>query len=186
MNMDHGNMPGMNMAAPKSTTGTATPMSGMDMGMDMTALAKLKGKAFDRAWLSMMVAHHQGAIDMSKAVVNSVKDKQVKTWANAIINVQQKEIASMNGWLKSLGGVDKAAQSSMAKGMNVMVAALKQDKDSDRALVVGMLPHHASAIDMGNLALQYSDNANVLKLAREIIRTQASEMYDYKQWLLKR
>lgn len=149
-------------------------------------IEQLKGKAFDRAFLSMMVVHHQGAIDMSKAVVNNVQDKQVKAWANGIIDVQQKEIGQMNTWLKALGGADKGVQAGMAEEMNTMLAALKADKDSDRALVTGMLPHHASAIEMARVALQNSDDARVLKLAREIIRTQADEMYAYRQWLLKR
>ncbi len=155
-------------------------------GTEAKDLAQLKGKAFDRAFLSMMVVHHQGAIDMSKAVVNNVRDAQVKMWANDIIKVQQQEIGQMNTWLRALGGPDKSAQSGMAGEMNTMLAVLKRDKDSDRALVTGMLPHHASAIEMARVALQNSDDARILGLAREIIRTQADEMYAYRQWLLKR
>ena len=149
-------------------------------------LSSLSGKAFDRAFLSMMVAHHQGAIDMSKAVVNNVKDAQVKTWTKAVISAQQKEIKDMTSWLGTLGGVDKTWQTGMVKEMDGMMAALKSNKDSDAGFVSGMLPHHASAIEMATLALQKSSDARVTKLAREIIRTQADEMYLYRQWLIKR
>ena len=149
-------------------------------------LSSLNGKAFDRAFLSMMVAHHQGAIDMSKAVMNNVKDAQVKTWTKAVISAQQKEIKDMTSWLGTLGGVDRTWQTGMVKEMDGMMAALKSNKDSDAGFVSGMLPHHASAIEMATLALQKSSDARVTKLAREIIRIQADEMYLYRQWLIKR
>ncbi len=149
-------------------------------------LADLSGKAFDRAFLSMMLVHHQGAVDMSQAVLKSAKDAQVKTWTADIVRVQQREITQMQGWLGTLGGVDKTAQSSMNTEMGAMMSALKASKNSDAALVQGMLPHHASAIEMASLALQRSSDARVLTLARGIIRTQADEMYAYRQWLIKR
>ena len=180
----------MSPAGAQMKTNQSTPMNSMPgmthTGTEAQDLAQLKGKAFDRAFLSMMVVHHQGAIDMSKAVVNNVKDAQVKAWASDIIKVQQQEIGQMNVWLKEKGGADKSVQAGMAGEMNGMLAALKADKDSDRALVTGMLPHHASAIEMARVALQNSDDARILGLAREIIRTQADEMYAYRQWLLKR
>lgn len=168
------NMPGMSMPGMTHTT------------QESNSLAKLSGKVFDRAFLSMMVAHHQGAIDMSKAVLNNVKDAQVKTWTRDIIRAQQKEISDMTTWLGTLGGVDKAWQAGMTKEMDGMLAALKANKDTDAGFVSGMLPHHASAIEMATLALQKSSDARVTKLAREIIRTQADEMYLYRQWLIKR
>ncbi|OLV16416.1 DUF305 domain-containing protein [Deinococcus marmoris] len=169
MNMSQNAMPGMNHG---------TTMNG--------ALDTLKGKSFDRAFLSMMIVHHQGAVDMSKAVLNTVKDAQVKKWTADVIGVQQKEIGEMNAWLKTLGGVDKGAQTGMNAEMKDMMMSLKANKDSDRGFVEGMLPHHASAIDMASLALQKSSDARVLGLSRDIIRTQADEMYAYRQWLIKR
>ena len=123
---------------------------------------------------------------MSKTVLNNVKDAQVRKWTADIIGVQQKEIGQMKTWLKTLGGVDRNAQTGMTGEMNGMITALRASKDSDRGLVEGMLPHHASAIDMASLALQKSSDARVLGLARDIIRTQADEMYAYRQWLIKR
>lgn len=162
-------------------------MPGMTQTVQATNdLTKLSGKAFDRAYLSMMIAHHQGATDMSRAVLNTVKDAQVKTWTKAVISAQQKEISDMTAWLGTLGGVDKTWQTGMAKEMDTMLVALKANKDSDAGFVTGMLPHHASAIEMATLALQKSSDARVLKLSREIIRTQAEEMYLYRQWLIKR
>lgn len=176
------------LAAPAQAQMSQMNHGTMTSGMPGTApapdLTRLTGRAFDRAFLSMMIGHHQGAIDMSRAVLTRVQDPQVRKWTQATLQVQQQEITRMTTWLQGLGGVDRAAQASMAAEMKGMLAAMNREADRDRALVAGMLPHHASALDMASLALQRGSDARVLQLAREILRTQADEMYAYRQWLL--
>ena len=46
-----------------------------------------------------------------------------------------------------------------------------------------MIPHHQQAIDMSNLALKISKNAELLDLAEVIIRDQTAEIIQMKQWL---
>lgn len=161
-------------------------MSGMTMKMDMSGLEKLQGKAFDRAFLSMMVPHHQMAVDMSKAVLPRSKDVTVKTWANAVIKDQNREINQMNTLLKSYGGSNAAMANMMKSSMSGMADMVTKAKNPDVAFVQGMLPHHASAIDMANMALEKTSDPRVLKLARDIVRAQAQEMYDFRTWLMKR
>ncbi|WP_229776409.1 DUF305 domain-containing protein [Deinococcus ruber] len=169
-------------------------MSGMSMGsMDMTkmssmatsSLEMLSGKAFDRAFLSMMIPHHQAAVDMSKAVLPLSKDAMVKSWANNIIKSQQQEISIMMALLKPLGGTDPK-MTAMMDSMKGMGAMVKKAKNPDVAFVQGMLPHHSSAIDMAKVALQRSSDPQVLKLAEDIVVAQAKEMHDFRIWLLKR
>jgi len=158
-------------------------MSG-DMGM--SDLGKLSGKAFDRAFLSMMIPHHQAAIDMSKAVLPLSKDATVQKWAKAISADQQKEIGQMNSLLKVYGGSDSKIAGMISSGMKGMGAKVKASKTPDRTFVGDMVGHHASAIEMASLALQKSSNTSVLKLARDIVTAQAGEMYDFQTWLMKR
>ena len=47
-----------------------------------------------------MIAHHQGAIDMAKVLLQYGNDAQTKKWANDVIREQQREIAEMEDWLK--------------------------------------------------------------------------------------
>ncbi|MGY2897370.1 DUF305 domain-containing protein [Deinococcus sp. UYEF24] len=139
-------MPGMDLntsAAGSTMPGMNMNMGGMDMSrmsaMGTTSLQKLSGQAFDRAFLSMMVPHHQAALDMAKAVLPVSKDAQVKTWATAIIKSQQAEITTMTALLKPLGGSDPkmAAMMDPMKSMGMMV---KNAKNPDVAFVQGMLP----------------------------------------------
>ena len=49
----------------------------------------------DRDFVAMMVPHHQGAIDMAKAVLRYGKNEQIRRLAQEIIVTQQQEIAAM-------------------------------------------------------------------------------------------
>ena len=184
-------MPGMDMNKPAA--GSTMPRMNMNMGgMDMSrmssmstaSLEKLSGKAFDRAFLSMMIPHHQAALDMAKAVLPVSKDAQVKTWATAIIKSQQAEIGTMTALLKPLGGSDPK-MAAMMDPMKSMGMTVKNAKNPDAAFVQGMLPHHSSAIDMAKVALQRSSDPKVLSIAQDIVLAQAKEMYDFRTWLLK-
>ena len=57
----------------------------------------------DRDFVTMMIPHHQGAIDMAKALLLSGKDSQMRRLAQEIITDQQSEIQLMQLWLKRHG-----------------------------------------------------------------------------------
>jgi uncharacterized protein (DUF305 family) len=57
----------------------------------------------DRDFVTMMIPHHQGAIDMAKALLLSGKDSQMRRLAQEIITDQQSEIQLMQLWLKQHG-----------------------------------------------------------------------------------
>ena len=54
----------------------------------------------DRDFVTMMIPHHQGAIDMAKALLLYGKDPQMRRLAQEIITDQQSEIQLMQLWLK--------------------------------------------------------------------------------------
>ena len=54
----------------------------------------------DHDFVKMMIPHHQGAIDMAKAVLLHGKDPQMRRLAQEIITDQQSEIQLMQLWLK--------------------------------------------------------------------------------------
>jgi uncharacterized protein (DUF305 family) len=153
---------------------------------DLGGLGALRGRAFDRAYLSMMIPHHQAAVEMARAALPVSRDATVKAWATAVIRDQQREINQMNALLKGLGGTDAAMAASMKRSMGSMGDLVRKARNPDVAFVQGMLPHHASAIDMANLALQRGQDARILGLSKAIITAQAAEMLDYRTWLGRR
>jgi uncharacterized protein (DUF305 family) len=79
-------------------------MQDMDVSMkkmdhDMAA-APMNGDV-DHDFVTMMIPHHQGAIDMAKVELTYGKDPAMRKLAEDIIAAQKKEIAEMNAWLKT-------------------------------------------------------------------------------------
>lgn len=85
--------------APASAEMNHGGSDGMMSAEDMASLEKASGAEFDRLWLTMMVQHHQGAIEMAQGVLDTSSDTRVKALASAIIDGQKKEIATMQGLL---------------------------------------------------------------------------------------
>lgn len=71
-------------------------MAVMDSGMKQ---APMNG-APDHDFITMMMPHHQGAVDMAKAVLLYTRDPEIRNLALGIIAEQQVEIDVMQAWLK--------------------------------------------------------------------------------------
>jgi uncharacterized protein (DUF305 family) len=82
--------------------GSASTMPGMMSGSGMSTLRGLSGKAFDRAFLTEMTTHHEGAITMAKQIQRNGKDSGVKQLARNIVTSQTAEIATMASLLKQV------------------------------------------------------------------------------------
>ncbi|TBH20509.1 DUF305 domain-containing protein [Thermus thermamylovorans] len=141
--------------------------------------------AGERAFLSGMIAHHEGALEMARYVLQRGKDEEVRAWAEAILKDQEREIALMRSWLPSLGGLDQAAYGAMRREMAAMLGKLKAAPDPDRAFVELMLQHHQGAVEMALAALTAAKDRRVLDLARDIVLAQAEEMHAFRLWLLR-
>lgn len=83
----------------------ATTKTDNSMGMDVMT-GNLKGKTgedFDKAFLSEMIVHHQGAIDMATLAKQNAKHDEIKKLADDIVAAQTKEISEMKQWQQQWG-----------------------------------------------------------------------------------
>jgi uncharacterized protein (DUF305 family) len=71
-------------------------MSGMMTAEEMTELQMASGKAFDTAFLEMVIKHHEGAVEMAKTEKADGSYQPAKDMADAIITSQSAEITRMN------------------------------------------------------------------------------------------
>ena len=69
----------------------------------MESLRVKSGDEFDKAFLSQMIMHHQGALDMAKIAKENAKHQEIKTMADNIIKSQTAEIDQMKQWQQSWG-----------------------------------------------------------------------------------
>ena len=74
-------------------------MGGMLTDVELAELVSLKDAAFDQMFLTAMIAHHEGALDMVSMIKDSTK-AEVKTLYNNIVTSQSAEIEEMKALLK--------------------------------------------------------------------------------------
>ena len=86
-----------------SMMGAGSGMSGAMAGM-MSGLNGKTGDDFDKAFLSEMIVHHQGAVQMAQAALSNAKHAEIKQLAQGIINAQTSEITQMQQWQKTWYG----------------------------------------------------------------------------------
>ena len=92
-------------------------MKGMATEAQMASLAAASGVEFDRQFLSLMIAHHEGAIDMVEALMEqpgSAYDPTLFEFTTDVSNDQSKEIDLMHGLLLDLSDDPRA---SLAAGL---------------------------------------------------------------------
>ncbi|HWW71558.1 MAG TPA: DUF305 domain-containing protein [Duganella sp.] len=100
----HHGVAGPAATAPVFVASTAKPfgslmddaMNVMDAGMKQAPMNGVPEHDF----VTMMVPHHQGAVDMAKAVLLNTRDPEIRNLALGIIAEQQVEINVMQAWLQ--------------------------------------------------------------------------------------
>ena len=98
--MDHSQMQGMDHSKMMNDPGNPYAASKMDMHQKM--MAAKQGDASEM-WTRKMIEHHRGAVTMSRVALRDAKDADTKRMAQMTITKQEKDIAELQGWLKSHG-----------------------------------------------------------------------------------
>lgn len=93
----------MPMMAPQGDNGAASQAYSAANGKMHEAMSFPFSGDADADFAKGMIAHHQGAIDMAKVVLQYGKDEKLHKLAEDIIKAQGPEIAMMTEWLKSHG-----------------------------------------------------------------------------------
>ncbi|MET8906531.1 DUF305 domain-containing protein [Micromonospora sp. NPDC004551] len=92
---------------PSASAGHGMPgmdhgMPGMMSGADLAKLAAASGTDFDRQFLTMMIAHHEGAITMAEEEIARGVHPDATALARQIVTTQQGEIDAMRKLLDRL------------------------------------------------------------------------------------
>lgn len=154
------------------------------------AEAEMTGGA-EHDFLSMMIPHHEGAINMAKALLLYGKDTELRNLARRIIADQQGEMSLMkdllSGYKNGHGAQGDmkamhAAMDEMHKGMTGLTPSGRPDVD----FAMMMIPHHEGAIAMAQGLLPSVQNKTLRTLAEQIITEQKYEVQLMKEWLRRK
>lgn len=97
-NNNTGMMQMMGMNTDRNEQSVATNHGTMSMADMDKQLESLSGDDYDKAFIEMMIAHHEGAVDMAKLSSPRANHEEVKQLSQGIISAQEKEIAEMKQW----------------------------------------------------------------------------------------
>jgi uncharacterized protein (DUF305 family) len=113
------------------------------MQMDMSSndmLSGLTGEELEIAFLSGMIEHHKGAIEMAQWILERTQNANIKTAAEAIIAAQDPEIQQMTQWLQDWygQGVKEQSATMMQNEMTMMMDAMGASENPDAAFLEQM------------------------------------------------
>jgi hypothetical protein len=88
----------------------------------------------------------------------------------------------------SMPEASSASEKELAVAMSDMHSAMAKPYtgDADADFIRGMIPHHAGAVEMARIELQYGDDEQARDLARRIIVAQKGEIAWMQKWLRQR
>ena len=85
--------------ASQSSGSMAHGSGGMMSDDDMSSLMGASGPEFNQMWLTMMIEHHEGAVEMAQDVLATTSNPEVEQLATAVVQGQEKEITTMKEML---------------------------------------------------------------------------------------
>ena len=160
-------------------------MQTMNAMMQRTNTMKMTGD-FDIDFASMMIEHHQGAIDMSEVELQHGADAQMKLMAQQIITAQKAEIAKMQTFIQAHPAT---AKQSMALGSMQMMydqmKAMPMSGNVDQDFASMMTIHHQGAVTMAQEAVSKGHHADIKSMAQQMIADQQREIAAFQTWLDK-
>ena len=190
-----------NTETKKETTTTMDGMNNKDsMKMDQTNMEGMHSMSgmkmtgdFDYDFASVMVAHHQSSVDMAKDIISKGSNAEVKIMAQNIVTEQEAEIAQFNSILKDYkmpemkkeaGEAHNELGETMEK-MEAKMNGMAKTGNADKDFLMMMIPHHESAVTMGEDELSHGKNLALKKMAQKIMEDQSKEIKQFEVMLAK-
>ncbi|QQS18257.1 DUF305 domain-containing protein [Candidatus Saccharibacteria bacterium] len=160
--------------------------------------ASMTGDQFDKAYLTDMIAHHQGALNMASQARELATKSEIRTLADAILSSQATEVQQMMDWQQEWeysttdisnphAGHMMESSGSMGDDMANMEAKLNglSGEAYDKEFLKQMILHHQQAVDMSKYADTNAKHQEVKDLAQAVISAQEKEIADMKSWQQK-
>ncbi|MCC2547447.1 DUF305 domain-containing protein [Hymenobacter sp. BT175] len=166
----------------------------MNTMMQQMDAFKPEGNA-DHDFAHMMMAHHQGAVEMAALELKEGKDATLRAMAEKISADQQREIKALEAVATRLDGAPTNYQpqnqndpftSKMKASMDLMMKDMGTGSGNvDQDFAAMMIPHHQSAVAMAQAELTHGRDTKLKEMARQMIDAQQKEIQQLKDWQTK-
>jgi uncharacterized protein (DUF305 family) len=168
-------------------------MKGMDHGnMDMGSQGMARqmvmenGRYSDERFIDAMVPHHQSAVEMAEVALDKAEHQEIRNLAEDIVTTQEAEIEELKRIKQREFGTSEVPMEMSDEELQMMGMTdpqrLAEQRPFDKAFIDAMIPHHESAIEMAQVALEESDNPRIREIASAIVDAQNREIAQLKDW----
>jgi len=168
----------------RAAAGVLTLVALVALMLVPAAEAKGPAGAYDRAFLTDMIGHHNMAVEMAEMAQEKATHDELKDVAADIIRSQSAEIDQMRGWLRKWYGKHNVHPKMHHDDMALMDELEgATGAEFEIRFLAQMSVHHAQAIERAKVALKRAKHAQVRKLARAIVKAQEGEIEKFRNWL---
>lgn len=182
---------GSTAASSSATAGSSMP--GMDHGSPgmmsgSSPAASADHNAADTMFVQGMIPHHEQAVEM-RGMMLQKKDipAPVTDMASRIKAAQAPEIETMTGWLKSWNESSTMGPGHSMEGMmgddDLKRLDAAQGTEAAKLFLTQMIAHHEGAVMMAKTETAQGQNADAIKLSKDIVTTQEAEIKEMKDLL---
>jgi uncharacterized protein (DUF305 family) len=138
--------------------------------------------ASEKEFISLMIPHHQEAVDSSQFILDKVQTPELKTFLESVISLQTQEIEQMKNWYKDWYGTDyqtdKNYHSMMSDFSKIPADQIEQ------TYIKEMIGHHLGAVQMANSVLNIVGiKPATIEFAQGVIDVQADEITLLQSWM---
>ena len=168
-----------------------TPFSAAETKMH-EAMTAATGADAGETWARKMIPHHQGALDMSQIVLRDTQDADIRRMAQKTVEMQTGDIAELRRWLETRVGAAAGAAPAASGAEPPFAAAEARMNDAmmsamgantDQTWARKMIAHHQGALDMSQVVLRESQDADIRRMAQKTIDMQTADIAEMRAWL---
>jgi uncharacterized protein (DUF305 family) len=144
--------------------------------------SRAEPNAADVAFMSMMIDHHEQALEMTDLAETRASDTSVRRLAERVATAQEPEVGVMEDWLddnaagEEHAGHDPARMPGMPTGEQLAELRAARGEAFDELFLDLMIAHHEGAVEMATDEAAQGSDSYVVELAAEMAATQGAEI----------
>jgi uncharacterized protein (DUF305 family) len=150
----------------------------------VATLARLSGKAFDVAYMRLVIPAHEEAVEVAMAATLWGDHTDLLKWNQRMIERKNAQVRQMVTVLSSLGSTPTQRYAGVATPTVKKVRALRGGA-LERTYMTYLLTHFDRNVALSRIAAAKGGNAEVKALGAAIVKVEGTEATMLRSWMKK-